>query len=800
MVKKKAMFAFVIISCLFSPALIARQSNSNPPPIDPNTARLLEQYTGSKSCRPCHERFYTLWSTSHHGQAMQPYTSEFAEKELTPQADPLPYDSYTYQAKIDANKGWVLEKGPDGEKNYPIEHVMGGKNVYFFLTPMEKGRLQVLPVSYDVRKKEWYNTTASMIRHFPDATDEQVDWKDPLLTFNAACHNCHASQLSTNYDFDSDTYHTTWAEPGINCETCHGPGQEHIQICVKAEADNTPLPNDLKMPIIQQKYGYTAHQVNTNCSLCHTKGSALTTTYQPGDNYYDHYDLVTLENPDFYPDGRDLGENYTYTLWRMSPCVKNSNLDCMHCHTSSGRFRFRDNPNQSCLPCHEERVKNAIDHSRHPEDSEGNQCIACHMPMTDFARMRRSDHSMRPPMPAATMAFQSPNACNLCHTDKSPEWADQQVRQWRKRDYQKPVLHVGGLIAAARKNDWSRLEETLDYLQDPGRNEIYANSLVRLLQNCPDQRKRPVIMNVLQNDPSPLVRSSAVVLLADFTDPESTAALLKAAQDEYRIVRIRAGSSLVGRQQAITDPKQQAIAAKAVEEYRASITVRPDHWSSYYNMGNFHMNQGRYREAIQSYKTARKFRSDVIMPLVNLSFAYNFIGENEQALQALQKAAEIEPDNSVMQLNLALLLGEMNRIQEAEEAYKKVIKLDPKSAVAAYNLGVITAAKGNLDQGIAWTQKAWQLEPDEHKYGYTYAFYLAHDGNLTEAVHALRTLVDQQSDYADVYLLLGSIYEKQEAIEQALDVYRKAVDNTKLPAETREQFRQRIEYFRGKDK
>ena len=45
------------------------------------------------------------------------------------------------------------------------------------------------------------------------------------------------------------------------------------------------------------------------------------TTFTPGDRYLDHYDLVALENPDFYPDGRDLGENYTYTLWRMSPCA-----------------------------------------------------------------------------------------------------------------------------------------------------------------------------------------------------------------------------------------------------------------------------------------------------------------------------------------------------------------------------------------------------------------------------------------------------------------------------------------------
>ena len=69
-----------------------------------------------------------------------------------------------------------------------------------------------------------------------------------------------------------------------------------------------------------------------------------------GRRFFDHFDLVTLENPDFYPDGRDLGENYTYTSWRMSPCVKAGKLDCIHCHTSSGRYRFRRGGGQRRLP------------------------------------------------------------------------------------------------------------------------------------------------------------------------------------------------------------------------------------------------------------------------------------------------------------------------------------------------------------------------------------------------------------------------------------------------------------------
>jgi hypothetical protein len=71
--------------------------------------------------------------------------------------------------------------------------------------------------------------------------------------------------------------------------------------------------------------------------------------------YYDHFNLATLEDPDFYPDGRDLGENYTMTGWKMNPCIQKSDLHCVTCHTSSGRNRFADNPNQACLSCHQEK-------------------------------------------------------------------------------------------------------------------------------------------------------------------------------------------------------------------------------------------------------------------------------------------------------------------------------------------------------------------------------------------------------------------------------------------------------------
>jgi hypothetical protein len=266
------------------------------------------------------------------------------------------------------------------------------------------------------------------------------------------------------------------APPGINCETCHGPGEAHARLFEKQ-----PDRKHEDIKIIRPGKRFSAEQNNAACSSCHAKMTPLTRSFTPGARFFDHFDLATLEDRDFYPDGRDLGENYTYTRWRMSPCARAGKLDCLHCHTSSGRFRFSDDPNQSCAACHPNKVAAPTAHSRHPARHKEVTCVACHMPMTEFARMRRSDHSMLPPAPRATLVFKSPNACNLCHKDRDARWADQVVRRWRKRDYQAPLIHRASLVAAARQKDWTQLDRITRYIERADGDEITRVSLVRLL-------------------------------------------------------------------------------------------------------------------------------------------------------------------------------------------------------------------------------------------------------------------------------------------------------------------------------
>jgi Tfp pilus assembly protein PilF len=712
-------------------------------------------FAGSSSCRQCHEHFYQLWSTSFHGLAMQPYTPELARTKLTPQKAEIAAGKYHFRA--DLEKGEVTERSPEGDHRYPMVQAMGGKNVFYFLTPLERGWLQVLPVAYDVRRKEWYDTTASAMRHFGDRRDEALYWKERPLTFNTSCFGCHVSQLTKNYDLGADTYRTTWAEPGINCETCHGPSAGHVQLFQKLPT-NAPAPADIKLIVLTK---LSTDRRNDTCAPCHAKMSPLTMNFTPGDRYFDHFDLVGFEHADFYPDGRDLGENYTYTQWRLSPCAKSGQLDCVHCHTSSGRYRFSEaaKANDACLPCHAERVANAPAHTHHEAGTAGNECISCHMPMTEFARMRRTDHSMRPPTPATTIAYKSPNACNLCHTNKDAAWSDKYVREWRKRDYQKPVLERAALLAAARKQDWKKLPDILAYFSRPDHEEVQTVSLVRLLADCTAEDKWPALRNLL-NDPSPWVRASVAEALGLQLDQPNIATLIKAAGDDYRLVRVRAATALAGIPDESLPEAQRRQVQSAMTEMFESMRSRPDDMASHYNLGNLYIARHQMQDAAAEFETAIRLQPEGLPPYVNVALAYNALGQNDKAEASLRQALRLVPTNSPVNLNLGMLLAEVGKMSEAEQAFRAAFRSDTNSAQAAYNLGILLS-KDHPEEALIWCRRAADLRPDNPQYGYTYAFYLYRAGQLDQALQTLRKVRERHPDHPDSTQL-----ERQILLEQ----------------------------------
>lgn len=401
---------------------------------------------------------------------------------------------------------------------------------------------------------------------------------------------------------------------------------------------------------------------------------------------------------------------------------------------------------------------------------------------------------MRPPTPATTLEFGSPNACNLCHSDRDAEWADQTVREWYEGDYQSRVLRRARLIDAARREDWSRLPQMLEYLSGE-RNAVYAASLIRLLKSCEDERKWPTIIASLE-DPSPLVRAAAADALIGNLTEETIPLLLGATRDEYRLVRIRAASSLAAVPRDMIPAEARPTSEAAATELVASLEARPDDWASHYDLGNFYLNRREFDLAIAAYERASKLEPRATVSLVNAAVAYELNGEPAEAVESLLRVLRIEPNNPEANLNLGLLLGEAGKDSQAEAAFRAAVAGDTTSHEASYNLCVLLAAD-RLDEAIDWCRKAADLRPGEPTYSYTLAYYLRAAGDTAAAERLLRQLIAERPSFVDSYILLASIRVEQGESEVAESVLREALTSGVLSSDDRRRVEEQLQGLRS---
>jgi tetratricopeptide (TPR) repeat protein len=409
------------------------------------------------------------------------------------------------------------------------------------------------------------------------------------------------------------------------------------------------------------------------------------------------------------------------------------------------------------------------------------------MPKTEFARMIRSDHSMRPPAPAATRELGSPNACTVCHADRDAAWAEREARAWGGGSWPERILREGRLVAAARKGDWSRLAQILRYLGEDGRDEVVTASLVRLLAGSTDASKWPVL-RALAADPSPLVRGAAVAALAE--DPGGRDLVLAAVRDETRLVRVRAAAALAAVDPAAVPGPARAGLVAARAELERSLLARPDDFASQYNLGNLHLERGDPAAAAARYRTALVLRPDHVASLVNLSMAQARLGRLAEAEAALREAVRVQPRAAAAHFNLGLLLAERRRPEEARGALRRALEIDPDHAAAAYNLAVLVG-ESSPGEAASLAGRARDLAPHDPRHAFTRAFYLEKAGDPAGAERELQALVVRHPGYRDGWALLGALLEARGRPAEAAEVYRRAAATPALSAADRQVFEAR---------
>jgi tetratricopeptide (TPR) repeat protein len=266
---------------------------------------------------------------------------------------------------------------------------------------------------------------------------------------------------------------------------------------------------------------------------------------------------------------------------------------------------------------------------------------------------------------------------------------------------------------------------------------------------------------------------------------------VKATGDEYRVVRIRAAAGLAGKTGLALSAADRKNVEQANREYLQSIAIPPDHWASYYNLGNYYLNLGDFRQAVAGYETSLKLEPRGVMSRVNMSMAYARLGENKKAESSLTEALKIAPDSAAANLNMGLLKAEQGDRKSAERYLLQAWKTDPQMGQAAYNLCVILSESKPVE-AVGWCRKATEASPSNPKFAYSLAFYEHKKGDTEAAIKTLRNLIARNPDYPDAYVLLGEIYERQGRVNEARTVYQQALWNPDIPAQSRTYIEQRI--------
>jgi predicted CXXCH cytochrome family protein len=367
-------------------------------------------YVGSAACRDCHTEIYERWKKTRMANVVQ-------DPRLHPEAilpdlsKPDPLVNFT---KDDI----ALTYGSKWKQRY-FKRV--GDDYFVF------------PAQWDVTHKMWR----------PYFVKNGTDWWATLYPpdnfqrpTGPLCDGCH----SVNYDIASKSV-TEW---NVGCERCHGPGSEHV-----THPDRPAIINPAKLNYVQ---------ANDVCIQCHSQGQPLTNPIQG--KYYDWpvgFD-VGLKLADFWKlEAHTLGET-SFTHFADGTAHKNRmqgndfvqslmytrGVTCFSCHDVHGTQNeavLWKPAKAICLDCHGPNTANgphalSIEaHTHHKPDSAGSECVACHMPKIEqtIADVDVRAHTFRFITASESDALKIPNACNLCHEDKTTAWATAILRSWPDR-------------------------------------------------------------------------------------------------------------------------------------------------------------------------------------------------------------------------------------------------------------------------------------------------------------------------------------------------------------------------------
>jgi predicted CXXCH cytochrome family protein len=684
-------------------------------------ARSQVAFVDDHACARCHEAAYREWSGSHHDQAMQPANEKtvlgnFNDARIT-------HFGVTSRFFTRGGKFFVNTEGSDGKPaDFEIKYTFGVDPLQQYLIEFPGGRLQSLTIAWDTVKKRWFSL-------YPDEKippGDSLHWTGRYQNWNLMCAECHTTNLDRGYDAGTDSYRTTWTALNVGCQACHGPGQAHLAWAEALRAGKRVDKNDDGL-LVKGQSATSRDQVD-NCARCHSRRTRLDTTERPGHPFLDEFRTEHLRAGLYHPDGQILEE--VYGSFRQSKMYQQG-VRCTDCHNPhTGKVRGAGNA--LCTRCHGTpadprfpsagtKVYDAVTHHFHQAGSSGAQCVNCHMPARNYMVVHaRRDHSLRIPRPDLTVKLGTPNACNACHKDRSPQWAVTALEKWYGPATARGP-HYGEVIAAGRAGGRDGEAGLITLAGDQRQPAIVRATALYILRGYGPAGAATMVAATKDEDPA--VRVAAAAGLARLPEGERLAAAAPVLKDPIRGVRIEAARALASVPADRFDASERQTFETALAEFKEAETANADMPASHLNLGAFYESQGRRDQAEESYRTALRLDPFFGPARANLARLYNELGRNADAERVLREGIKLTPSEGELHYSLGLLLAEDGRLPEAAGALGEAARLLPDRARVRYNYGLALQKVGRLREAETALLKAEDLGPRDPQIAYALAFF-----------------------------------------------------------------------------
>ncbi len=722
-------------------------------------------YTGRQSCAGCHPREQDLWSGSHHDLAMQVADEETVLGDFEG-ATHTYFDVTSTFYKLEG-KFYVRTDGPGGElRDYEIAYTFGVSPLQQYLIEFPGGRYQALGIAWDTRPKEaggqrWFH----LYPNEPILHDHVLHWTGRDQTWNFMCASCHSTDLRKNYDFETDSYETTWSEVDVSCEACHGPGSSHI-----AWAEGGGAAPDRKTPAddvddaslgllvrlgrggarnwtIDATTGTASRatplrssaQVDV-CAPCHSRRAQVGDDYVPGRPLLDTYQPRLLTEELYYADGQIYEEVYVYGSFLQSK-MYHAGVTCSDCHDAHS-LTLHATGNALCSTCHLSAKFDSPSHHFHQPGSAGASCVDCHMATRTYMVVDpRRDHSLRVPRPDLSVKLGTPNACNACHGERSAEWAAQRVDEWYGPE-RLADTHYGELLHTARVGEVGAEAALASLAGDTAQPSIARATALSLLPRYMTRASAQTVQRAL-DDKDPLLRLAALDALEVVEPGERVNLAYPLLSDSLRAVRIQAARVLAAVPPDNMTPAQRVRVERGISEFIEAQLVNADRAEAHLNLGILYATRGQFADAEAAYRTALRLEPSFVQAYVNLADLYRAQGRDVDGERALLEALDIAPDEAATHHALGLLLARQQRLAEALGELARAAELDPDNPRFAYVYGVALNSSGDADRALTVLERAHQRRPDDTQVLYALVTINRDTGAFDAALRYARKLVER---------------------------------------------------------